>query len=252
MADLTADPELSVIIPVRNEAGNIAPLVEEIDTCLLGRVLYEIVIVDDGSDDGSGHEIDTLAHELSHVRAVRHDRCCGQSQATISGALTARGEWITTIDGDGQNVPDDIVKLLGARAGEDAVRTLFIGNRAVRQDSAARRMVSRIANRVRGFLLGDRAPDSGCGLKLLRRDLFFSLPRFDALHRFMPALVIRAGGRVVSVPVGHRSRRHGKSKYGIWRRGAVGIIDVLAVAWLQVRHTRPTVHECHDRDGKRG
>jgi dolichol-phosphate mannosyltransferase len=252
MADLTADPELSIIIPVKNEAGNIAPLVGEIDACLLGRVLYEVVIVDDGSDDGSDHEIDALSHDLSHVRAVRHERCCGQSQATISGALIARGEWIATIDGDGQNLPADIVKLLDARTGVDAAHILFIGNRATRQDSAARRIVSRIANKVRGFLLGDRTPDSGCGLKLLRRDLFFALPRFDALHRFIPALVIRAGGRVVSVPVGHRSRRHGKSKYGIWRRGAVGIIDLLAVAWLQVRHTRPTALGRNDKNGMRG
>lgn len=251
MADLTADPELTVIIPVKNEAGNIVPLVEEIDACLLGRILYEIIIVDDGSDDGTSHELGALSDRLSHVSLVRHERCCGQSQATISGALVARGEWIATIDGDGQNLPADIVKLLDARAGEGTVQALIIGNRTSRQDSAARRTVSRIANKVRGFLLGDHTPDSGCGLKLLRRDLFFTLPRFDALHRFMPALVMRTGGRVVSVPVGHRARRHGKSKYGIWRRGAVGVIDLLAVAWLQVRHTRPTVHERHDKDGMR-
>jgi dolichol-phosphate mannosyltransferase len=248
MADLANNPELSVIVPVKDEAGNVAPLVREIETHLLGRIVYEIIIVDDGSEDGTGHEIRTLSDEFFHVHCVRHERCCGQSQATISGVLAASGEWIATIDGDGQNLPADIVKLLDARSGPDASqKTLFIGNRADRKDSLARRIVSKIANGVRGLLLRDHTPDSGCGLKLLRRDLFLALPQFDALHRFTPALVIRAGGRVTSVPIGHLSRRNGVSKYGIWLRGAVGLIDMLAVAWLQVRHTKPTICERYDK-----
>ncbi len=246
--------ELSVVVPVKDEAGNTAPLVGEIDAAILEPLTYEIIIVDDGSDDGTGHEADTLSGVHAHVRVLHHARCCGQSQATISGALAAHGEWIITIDGDNQNVPADIAKLLDARAsaGVDASRTLFIGHRAVRRDGAARHVASKIANGIRGLLLGDRTPDSGCGLKLIRRDLFLALPRFDALHRFMPALVIRAGGRVVSVPVGHRPRSQGLSKYGIWRRGAMGIIDLLGVAWLQLRHSRPAIQSGHDRDKTRG
>ena len=236
--------ELSVVVPVKNEAGNIAPLVGEIDAALSGRLAYEVIIIDDGSDDGTGHEADALAHSHVHVRVVRHAKCCGQSQATISGGVAARGVWIVTLDGDGQNVPADIIKLLDARAraGTDADLSLFIGNRAARQDSAARRVVSRIANGIRGFVLGDHTPDSGCGLKLLPRAVFLGLPRFDALHRFMPALVIRAGGRVVSVPVAHRPRSKGVSKYGIWRRGVLGIIDMLGVAWLKLRYTNPAIN----------
>lgn len=247
MADRANTPELSVVVPVKDEAGNIAPLVREIDAHLLGQIVYEIIIVDDGSEDGTGHEISALSDELYHVHCLRHERCCGQSQATISGVLAARGEWVATIDGDGQNLPADIIKLLDARARADVADTLFIGHRAVRLDSALRRFASKIANSIRGILLRDRTPDSGCGLKLLRRDLFLALPRFDALHRFTPALVIRAGGRVVSVPVGHRSRRNGASKYGVWRRGAVGFVDLLAVAWLQARHTRPIIHTHDDK-----
>ena len=249
MAETTAQsisPELSVVIPVKDEAGNIAPLVGEINAALSGRLTYEIVIVDDGSGDGTGHEADALSDAYAHVNVLHHDQCCGQSQATITAVVAARGEWIATVDGDGQNVPADIAKLLDARARAGAARTLFIGNRAMRQDSAARRIVSRIANGVRGLLLGDRTPDSGCGLKLIRRDLFLALPRFDALHRFMPALTIRGGGRVVSVPIAHRTRNKGVSKYGIWRRGVAGFIDMLGVAWLQLRHTKPTIHRRHD------
>lgn len=247
MTDRVNTPELSVIVPVKDEAGNIAPLVREIDAHLLGRIVYEILVVDDGSEDGSGHEIKALSDELYHVHGLHHERCCGQSQATITGVLAACGEWIATIDGDGQNLPADIITLLDARTHADATQTLFIGHRATRQDSAVRRFVSKIANWVRGFLLRDNTPDSGCGLKLLRRDLFLALPRFDALHRFMPALVIRAGGHVVSVPIGHRPRRNGVSKYGIWRRGAVSLIDLLAVAWLQARHTKPTLYARRDK-----
>ena len=242
------DPEVSVVIPVRNEAENIAPLIGEIDSHLVGQIDFEIVIVDDGSDDGSDREIAALLDAHRHVRVVRHARSCGQSQATISGVLEARGEWIVTIDGDGQNLPADILKLLNARSGPEVRRTLYIGHRASRQDSFSRRFVSKIANGVRGLLLGDRTPDSGCGLKLLRRDFFLDLPRFDSQHRFMPALVLCMGGHVKSIPVGHRSRTKGVSKYGIWRRGAVGVVDMIGVAWLQMRYTRPVIHTQDRKD----
>ena len=234
-------PELSVVIPVRNEAGNAAPLAAEIHAALAGQYVFEIIFVDDGSTDATAAELKALAVTGPSVRVVRHSFSCGQSQATISGVAAARGSWIATLDGDGQNDPADLRKLLGARdkLGDAARCTLFIGQRGRRRDGALRLIASRIANGVRGALLGDRTPDSGCGLKLIRRDLVLELPRFNALHRFMPALVIRAGGQAVSVPVGHRPRVRGVSKYGILQRGAVGVLDLLGVFWLLRRNTLP-------------
>ena len=234
--------ELSVVVPVKNEAGNTAPLAAEIDAALAGRA-FEIVFVDDGSIDATGGELAALAAAHSHVRVIRHAASCGQSQATITGVAQARGTWIATLDGDGQNDPADIPKLLAARdaRGAMAERILFLGRRGLRRDSAARLIASKLANGIRGALLRDATPDSGCGIKLIRRDLFLELPRFNALHRFMPALVIRAGGSAVSVPVNHRPRTRGISKYGILQRGAVGIIDMWGVFWLLRRNTLPRV-----------
>jgi dolichol-phosphate mannosyltransferase len=233
--------ELSVVVPVKNEAGNAAPLTAEIHAALKGWLAYEIIFVDDGSTDSTASELDALAAADAQVRVMRHKQSCGQSQATITGVATARGSWIATLDGDGQNDPADIAKLMGERdsAGTAAWRTLFIGRRSRRRDSAVRLLASKIANGVRGALLRDRTPDSGCGLKLLRRDLFLELPRFDALHRFMPALVIRAGGRVHSVPINHRPRTRGVSKYGIVQRGLIGVVDLVGVFWLLRRNTLP-------------
>ena len=231
-------PQLSVVVPVRNEAGNIAPLIAEIHTAL-GALPYEIIYVDDGSTDATPAEL--AAVNDPRVRVLTHVRRCGQSQATITGVDAARGAWIATLDGDGQNDPVDLLKLLAARdqAGTTAVRTVFMGRRTARRDSFMRTLASRIANAIRRLLLGDEATDSGCGLKLLPRALFLELPRFDALHRFVPALVLRAGGRVVPVAIGHRPRLRGRSKYGIVGRGLVGLIDLLGVVWLKTRHTKP-------------
>jgi dolichol-phosphate mannosyltransferase len=231
--------ELSVVVPVKNEAGNAVPLTGEIAAALAG-MAYEIIFVDDGSRDGTGTELAGLALTHPQVRVIRHAASCGQSQATITGVAAARGIWIATLDGDGQNDPADIKKLLAARdSHSDAARTLFLGRRGQRRDSAPRLWASRLANGIRAALLGDRTPDSGCGIKLIRRDLFLELPRFNALHRFMPALVIRAGGRAVSVPVNHRPRTRGRSKYGIVQRGLVGVVDLLGVFWLLRRNTLP-------------
>ena len=237
-----AEPlELSVVIPVKNEAGNAGPLAAEIHAVLAGGRTYEIIFVDDGSTDTTAAELAALSVADRRVRVLRHPWSCGQSQATISGVAAARGEWIATLDGDGQNDPADLAKLFVARDkhGATARRTLFMGRRERRRDGALRLLASRIANGVRGALLGDRTPDSGCGLKLIHRELFLELPRFNALHRFMPALVIRAGGEAVSVPVGHRPRVRGVSKYGILARAAVGVIDLLGVFWLTRRNTLP-------------
>lgn len=233
--------ELSVVIPVKNEAGNAAPLTAEIHGALKGRLAYEIIFVDDRSSDATATELTELAAADPQVRVMRHRASCGQSQATITGVAAAKGTWIATLDGDGQNDPADIPKLLAERdkLGERTGRTLIMGRRGLRRDSAARLLASKIANAVRGALLRDATPDSGCGIKLIRRDLFLELPRFDALHRFMPALVIRAGGQVLSVPVNHRPRTRGASKYGILQRGAIGLVDMIGVFWLLRRNTLP-------------
>ncbi len=238
----TQSLELSVVVPVKNEAGNAGPLAAEIDAALKG-LAYEIVFVDDGSTDTTGLELTALAAANPHIRVIRHAASCGQSQATITGVSQAQGVWIATLDGDGQNDPADLPKLLAERdkRGLAAERMLFLGRRGLRRDSAARLVASKLANGIRGALLRDATPDSGCGIKLIRRDLFLELPRFNALHRFMPALVIRAGGSAVSVPVNHRPRTRGLSKYGILQRGAVGIIDMWGVFWLLRRNTLPRI-----------
>lgn len=233
--------ELTVVVPVKNEAGNTGPLAAEIHAALKGRLAYDIVFVDDGSADSTSTELAALAAADPQVRVIQHYESCGQSQATITGAAAARGVWIATLDGDGQNDPADLVKLLDARgaAGDRAARTLFLGQRGSRRDSFARLVASRVANGIRGALLRDHTPDSGCGIKMIRRDLFLELPRFDALHRFMPALVIRAGGQAISVPVNHRPRTRGVSKYGILQRAAIGFVDMWGIFWLMRRNTLP-------------
>jgi dolichol-phosphate mannosyltransferase len=241
-------PMYSIVVPVLDEAGNIQPLIEEIKSAMAaleGAPPFEIIYVDDGSTDSTADELDSVAKVQDHLRIFRHAETCGQSQALMTGVANARAEWIITLDGDGQNNPADIQKLILKRnravAAEPgyAERFLYIGHRRLRQDSLMRRYQSWLANDIRGWILGDHTPDSGCGLKLFRRDLFLELPRFDALHRFLPALMIRCGGRVVSVEVSHRPRTRGKSKYGLWRRLATGVVDLLGVAWLIARHTRP-------------
>jgi glycosyltransferase involved in cell wall biosynthesis len=236
--------DLSVVIPVRNEADNLAPLVGEIRSALDGVLHYEVVIVDDGSDDATAAEALRLAGELPHLRLLRHRRNCGQSAAIRSGIKAARGAWIATIDGDGQNDPADIPRLwrLAEEAGGDAA-VMIAGHRRRRQDSWSKRRASRIANAVRRRLLRDDTPDTGCGLKLFARALYLDLPYFDHMHRFLPALVLREGGTVRSVAVNHRPRRRGVSKYGVLDRLMVGIVDLFGVMWLRRRGVRPDVVE---------
>jgi dolichol-phosphate mannosyltransferase len=235
-----AAPALSIIVPMHNEAGHVAGLMAEIHAALTSFGPLEIIAVDDGSRDRTHEELTAAQKMLPALRVVQHHKNCGQSQATISGVLAARAEWIITLDGDGQNDPADAAKLIAARdARSNAGDTLFIGHRIVRDNGPAKARASRIANSIRAFVLGDATPDSGCGLKLLRREVFLALPRFDALHRFMPALVLRAGGAVVSVPVTQRRRAYGRSHYGILVRGLIGAVDLLGVWWLMRRNTRP-------------
>jgi dolichol-phosphate mannosyltransferase len=234
--------ELSIVIPVRNEAPNIAPLVAEIKTALDGRFDYEIIYVDDGSSDGTADAVRGLQRGAPRLRLVRHRKSCGQSAAIRTGVLAAQGVWLATLDGDGQNDPADIPPLMAiARAAPDKDRLLVAGLRAKRRDSGVKRLVSRIANRIRARLLKDATPDTGCGLKIMRRELYLALPSFDHNHRFLPALVLRAGGRVVSVPVNHRPRERGRSNYGVFDRLWVGITDLLGVMWLMRRASRPEI-----------
>jgi len=248
--------DLSVVIPVKNEAGNIAPLVAEIVAALAigleGRVAYEIVYVDDGSGDATEAEIRQLQASLPQLRLVRHEKSCGQSAAIRSGVRAARGRWIATLDGDGQNDPADIPALWrlvkgsaapGCADGSAAPPLMIAGHRARRRDSWSKRQASRIANAVRRRLLHDDTPDGGCGLKLFPRALFLDLPYFDHMHRFLPALVLREGGTVRSVAVNHRPRRRGASKYGVFDRLGVGIADLAGVMWLRRRCARPLLVE---------
>jgi dolichol-phosphate mannosyltransferase len=232
--------DLSVVIPVRNEAENIAQLAAEIRAVLDGVLRYEVLVVDDGSDDGTAAEILRLAREMPQLRLLRHAKNSGQSAAIRTGVRAARASWIATLDGDGQNDPADIPRLWRV-AQEPAFGTglLVNGYRQRRQDSWSKRRASRIANAVRQRLLHDDTPDTGCGLKLFPRALFLDLPEFDHMHRFLPALVLRTGGTIRSVPVNHRPRRGGVSKYGVLDRLGVGIVDLLGVMWLQRRAIRP-------------
>src|SRR5258708_39402655 len=201
--------DLSVVIPVKDEAANVAPLVAELRAALDGFLDYEIVFVDDGSEDGAAAEVARLQAEARHLRLLRHMRSCGQSAAIRSGVRAARATWIATLDGDGQNDPADIPKLwrIGLTAPE-APSLLIAGYRESRQDSRTKRFASQIANRVRRRMLGDDAPDTGCGLKLFPRSPFLDPPYFDHMHRFLPALVLREGGIVRSIRVNHHPRRN--------------------------------------------
>ncbi len=228
--------DLSIVIPVRNEAGNIAPLVAEIAAALDGEADYEIVYVDDGSTDATAAELARLRASRKQLRVVRHAKSCGQSAAIRSGVKAARAAWIATLDGDGQNDPADIPALWRiARAAPPHPPLLLAGHRAHRRDSWTKRRSSRIANAVRRALLHDDTPDTGCGLKLFPRALYLDLPFFDHQHRFLPALALREGGTVRSLPVNHRPRERGASKYGTWDRLWVGIADLFGVMWLRRR-----------------
>jgi dolichol-phosphate mannosyltransferase len=234
------DALLSVVVPVRNEAPNIEPLIAEIRAALAG-VVHEIVYVDDGSDDETPAIL-----RAAGVRMLRHRVGCGQSAAIVTGVRAARGAWIVTLDGDGQNDPADIPALI-ARAEREAGLVLIAGHRTQRRDSFVKKLTSRLANCIRAALLGDATPDTGCGLKMFPRAAFLELPAFDHMHRYLPALFIRAGGRVISVPVNHRPRTRGASKYGTLDRLWVGIFDLVGVFWLQRRWKRPVIEEpgCH-------
>jgi dolichol-phosphate mannosyltransferase len=236
-------PDLSVVVPVHNERDNVVPLLAEIAAALRGKVDFEIVYVDDLSRDDTLAVLTAAKAQFPELRVLRHLAQSGQSTALRTGIKAARGTWIATLDGDGQNDPADIPKLLTMRAESPAAIKLFAGWRVNRQDSGSKRYASRFANAIRSRLLRDETPDTGCGIKLFERALFLELPYFDHMHRYLPALVQRAGWQVKSVPVNHRARGAGLSKYNNLNRALVGISDLRGVAWLIRRSKRTVVEE---------
>ncbi len=237
--------DLSIVIPVFNEQENIQPLLNEIRAALDGRLDYEVIYVDDGSRDETLARLNAIKQDFDRLRIVQHSENCGQSTALRSGIMVARAPWIATLDGDGQNDPADIPNLMYAATSAYAPDTLWliVGWRKRRRDSWIKRLSSKIANGVRRLILRDATPDTGCGLKLIRREIFLELPYFDHMHRFLPALVLRAGGQVRSIEVNHRPRQRGVSKYGLWNRLWIGIVDLFGVGWLQRRAKLPRVTE---------
>ncbi|WP_242102308.1 glycosyltransferase family 2 protein [Lysobacter sp. M15] len=232
-------PELSVVVPVYNEEGNVAPLVAEIVAALRGRTAFEIVYVDDCSRDATLERLKQLQSHTPELRVVRHLRNSGQSTAIRNGVKAARADWIATLDGDGQNDPADIPKLLAERERAAPEVKMFAGWRVDRQDSGSKRWASKWANAIRARALRDATPDTGCGIKLFQRAAFLDLPYFDHMHRYLPALMQRAGWKTLSVPVHHRHRASGVSKYNNLQRAWVGLRDLRGVAWL-IRRTRRT------------
>ena len=229
-------PDISIVVPVRNEAGNIAPLVEEIARAFAGRN-FEIVYVNDGSSDGTEAELKSLTARHPYLRQIKHATSCGQSAAVTTGVRMANSPLVATIDGDGQNDPSFLPALVEPLLKRPDVG-LVAGQRVGRKASAFKKFQSRIANGVRGTILRDGTRDTGCGLKAFRRDLFLKLPYFDGLHRFLPALVRREGYEIAYVDVIDRQRGHGVSNYGLWDRLWVGILDLMGVWWLLRRKKR--------------
>ena len=233
-----AVPRISVVVPVRNEAGNVAPLIGEIARAMAPLAPFEIVYVNDGSTDNTAAELRHLTREYPFLRVVDHAVSCGQSAAVRTGASFARGPVVVTLDGDGQNDPVFLPALVAAIERDPNVG-LVAGQRVGRKATGFKKLQSRIANAVRGAVLRDGTRDTGCGLKAVRRDVFLALPYFDGLHRFLPALVRRDGYRVAYVDVVDRPRHSGVSNYGFFDRLWIGILDLAGVWWL-IRRKKPT------------
>ena len=225
-------PEVSLVVPVYNERENLVPLVDEIAAALgPARISYEVLLVDDGSGDGSAEAIADLARARTEIRGLHFRANRGQTAAFDAGFKAARGRVVVTLDADLQNDPSDIPALLGALEGHDAV----VGYRRVRRDSWLRRMSSKVANAVRNRLSGDDIVDTGCSLKAFRRECLSDVKLFTGMHRFLPTLLRIEGYRVTQIPVNHRERRAGRSKYGVWNRVFRSSADLLAVRWMKKR-----------------
>ncbi|BAW81100.1 dolichol-phosphate mannosyltransferase [Candidatus Nitrosoglobus terrae] len=240
--DITEDPlELSIIIPFFNERDNVEPLLAEIDSALCTLFTYEIIAVDDGSTDGTTEILSQRAAYTAHLRMLRLEENRGQSVAIANGVYIAKAPLIVTLDGDGQNPPANIPTLVSAYHAADTYPCIIAGWRQNRYDSLVYRLSSRLANTLRCCLLHDKCRDTGCGLKVFARQTFLMLPLFNHMHRFLPALVNRMGGKVINVPVTHRYRKAGRSKYGVRNRLLVGLVDLAGVYWL-MRRSCPILH----------
>ncbi|EOG7626077.1 glycosyltransferase family 2 protein [Vibrio parahaemolyticus] len=235
-------PSISVVIPAKNEQGNIGKLVKEIHASLEAYPNVEIVITDDGSTDDTVQEALEAAKECGcDLQVVSHEHSCGQSTSVLTAVKHAKGEWIVTSDADGQNDPSDMPKMLELAAKVSNPNFCIAGYRAKRLDTAWVRFQSKVANKVRHALLGDGVPDSGCGLKVIPKSTYLRLPYFDHMHRFLPALIKAMDGEIVVHPVAHRDREAGTSNYNAWNRAWVGIVDMFGVIWLQKRTKNPMI-----------
>ena len=237
---------LTILVPVFNEAGNVAPLKAQVEQALKGRVVYELLFVDDGSSDATLSELKALKASDPAMRIVAHAERCGKSAALVTGMRAARGTWVQTLDGDLQDDPADVLAALQQETRADAPPRLGIiaGQRKKRNDGTLKSLSSKIANRVRKRLLNDGTSDTGCGFKLMRRAAFADVAFFDGMHRFLPALMRRGGWEVETMPVNNRPRAAGTSKYGIWGRFWVGLFDLWGVRWLNRRARFPEATEC--------
>lgn len=244
--------QLSIVIPMHNEAENVIPLVREIDSACASLPDKELILVDDGSSDDTAKLIRGMQADHPWLRLVQHPRAGGQSAAVHSGVQAARGRVICTLDGDMQNPPSEIPKLVAPLLATDAPADLGLvaGQRVKRQDTWSKKIASRLANGLRAWMLNDRTRDTGCGLKAFRRDAFLQLPFFNHMHRYLPALFARDGWSVAHVDVSHRERGGGTSKYNNLQRALVGIYDLIGVAWLirRAKTVRPLPPEAPGPD----
>lgn len=241
----------SVVIPCRNEVSNILDLIDGITRSMTPGGPFEIIVVDDGSDDGMADLLQGAMRDRPMLRVLRHDRSGGQSAAVHSGVRAARYDVICTLDGDGQNPPEELPRLIAPFAADDAATLgLVAGQRVGRKDTFARRLASRFANGLRARVLRDGTRDTGCGLKSFRREAFLALPYFDHMHRYLPALFARDGWRIAHVDVTHRPRGGGRSHYSNLQRGIVGIFDLMGVAWLLRRRKKSRATEVRPPEGK--
>lgn len=237
-------PSFSVVIPCRNEAGNIGPLITGIETACAPVAPFEVIVVDDGSTDDTARIVQEMRATRPWLRLLRHAQSGGQSAGVHNGALAARAPIIATLDGDGQNPPEELPKLLTPLLNGPPDLGLVAGQRVGRQDTASKKLASRMANGLRARVLRDDTRDTGCGLKAFRREAYLALPFFNHQHRYLPALFARDGWRIAHVDVAHRARGRGASNYSNWQRGLVGISDLAGVAWLMRR--RKTVRATED------
>ena len=233
---------VSIVIPMRNEAENIGPLVADIATACAGLDDFEIIVVDDGSTDDTAARGIALGPDFPMLRVIRHKESGGQSAAVHTGVRAANGDIICTLDGDGQNPPDQLPKLFEPLLADKTGRLgLVAGQRVARQDTLSKRWASKFANGLRRWLLGDGTRDTGCGLKGFRRDISLTLPYFDHMHRYLPALFKRDGWQIKLVDVTHRERQAGRSNYNNLQRGIVGLYDLIGVAWLIRRRKKAAI-----------